>query len=196
MKKNKKNSKKQNNYIKGSDTKKQRAIQFFNRCTFFLLLVVVASLALCFEKPYELAHSSVHGPALWFLHLAAWPLLFLPGVINNFSFAHNTRIMRYLINDNPALILALLAGLLIFIVWLIIRRYGLNWFGTGGMRSAGHFMLIFALWGVFQLGMAAVIVLQDTNSLIPFHPAKTTAPDALKKPLAPVGAPQTPVPDR
>lgn len=182
MKKNKKNSKKDTKYIKSSETKKQRAVQFFDRCTLFLLLVVIASLALCFEKPYELEKASIHGPALWFLHLAAWPILFLPGLINNLSFVHNTTAMKYLINDNPALILALLAGLLIAILWLIIRRYGLSWFGVGGMRSAGHFMLIFACWGVLQLIISAVIVLQDTNSLIPFHSAKTVKNSATPAP--------------
>ena len=173
MKKAKKQNKKQPKYIKASDSKKQRAVQFFNRCTFLLLLVVVASLALCFEKPYELEKASIHGPALWFLHLTAWPILFLPGVINSFSFVHNTAVMKYLINDNPALILALLAGLLIGIIWLILRRYGISWFGVSGMRSAGYFMLIFACWGAFQLLISGVIVLQDTNTLIPFHPVKT-----------------------
>ena len=86
MKKAKKQNKKHQKYIKASDSKKQRAVQFFNRCTLLLLLVVVASLALCFEKPYELEKASIHGPALWFLHLTAWPILFLPGVINSFSF--------------------------------------------------------------------------------------------------------------
>ncbi|MBE6403324.1 MAG: hypothetical protein E7039_06345 [Lentisphaerae bacterium] len=174
MKKNKKNSKKNHNYIKASDSKKQRAVQFFNRCTLLLLLVVVVSLALCFEKPYELEHSSIHGPALWFLHLIAWPILFLPGVINSFSFAHNTAVMKYLINENPALILAILGCLLIGIVWVMIRRYGISWFGVSGMRSAGYFMLIFASWGVLQLLISAVIVLLDTNTLIPFQPVKNT----------------------
>ena len=174
MKKNKKHSKKQNNYIKASESKKQRAVQFFNRCTLLLLLVVVTALGLCFEKPYELEHASVHGPALWFLHLAAWPILFLPGVINSFSFAHNTAVMKYLIDDNPALILALLACILIGVIWVIIRRYGISWFGVAGMRTAGYFMLIFAGWGIFQLLISAVIVLQDTNTLIPFHPVKNT----------------------
>lgn len=173
MKKAKKQNKKNQKYIKASDSKKQRAVQFFNRCTLLLLLVVVASLALCFEKPYELEKASIHGPALWFLHLTAWPILFLPGVINSFSFVHNTAVMKYLINDNPALILALLAGLLIGIIWLILRRYGISWFGVSGMRSAGYFMLIFACWGAFQLLISGVIVLQDTNTLIPFHPVKT-----------------------
>lgn len=172
MKKNKKNSKKHNNYIKASDSKKQRAVQFFNRCTLLLLLVVIVSLAVCFEKPYELEKASIHGPALWFLHLTAWPILFLPGVINSFSFAHNTTVMKYLIDENPALILAVLACILIGIIWLIIRRYGMSWFGFSGMRSAGYFMLIFAGWGIFQLLISAVIVLQDTNTLIPFHPVK------------------------
>ena len=36
-------------------------------------------------------------------------------------------------------------------------------------------MLIFAGWGILQLLICAVIVLQDTNTLIPFHPVKTTA---------------------
>ena len=173
MKKNKKN-KKNNNYIKASDSKKQRAIQFFNRCALLLLLVVVAALAVCFEKPYELEKASIHGPALWFLHLAAWPILFLPGIINSFSFANNTAVMKYLIDDNPALILVVLACILIGLVWLIIRRYGISWFGVPGMRSAGYFMLIFACWGVFQLLISAVIVLQDTNTLIPFHPVKNS----------------------
>ena len=174
MKKNKKHSKKNNNYIKASDSKKQRAVQFFNRCTLLLLLVVAISLALCFEKPYELEHSSIHGPALWFLHLTAWPILFLPGVINSVGYVHDTAVMKYLINENPALILAILACILIFIVWSVIRRYGISWFGVGGMRSAGYFMLIFACWGVFQLLISAVIVLQDTNTLIPFQPVKNT----------------------
>ena len=173
MKKAKKQNKKQPKYIKASDSKKQRAVQFFNRCTLLLLLVVVASLALCFEKPYELEKASIHGPALWFLHLTAWPILFLPGVINSFGFIHNTAVMKYLINDNPALILALLACLLIGSIWLILRHYGISWFGVSGMRSAGYFMLIFACWGIFQLLISAVIVLQDTNTLIPFHPVKT-----------------------
>ena len=175
MKKYKKNSKKRNNYIKASDSKKLRAIELFNRCTLLLLIVILAALAVCFEQSYELEKASVHGPALWFLHLTAWPLLFLPGVINNFSWAHNTAVMRYLIDGNPALILALLATLLLLIVWCILRRYGINWFGVGGMRSASHFMLIFAAWGILQLIICAVIILQDTNSLIPFHPAKAPA---------------------
>ncbi len=176
MAKFKKGNKKNPSYIKASDSKKLRAIEFFNRCTLLLLLVIIVSFAVCFEKPYELEQASIHGPALWFLHLTAWPLLFLPGVINTFSWAHNNAVMKYLIDGNPALILALLAMLLLGIIWLIIRKYGLNWFGISGMRSAGHFMLIFALWGVFQLLICAVIVLQDTNTLTPFHHQPKTTP--------------------
>lgn len=176
MKKLKKVTKKHNNYIKASDSKKQRAIEFFNRCALLLLVVIVVSLAVCFNQPYELEKASVHGPALWFLHLTAWPLLFLPGVINNFSWAHNTEVMRYLINVNPALVLALLGTLLLAIVWGVIRRYGINWFGINGLRSAGHFMLIVACWGILQLAICAVIILLDTNTLIPFHPVKVSPP--------------------
>ena len=118
-----KKSGKKNNYLKASDTKKLKALEFFNRCTLFLLLVIIASLALCFEKPYELEHASVHRPALWFLHLIAWHILFLPGVINNFSWANNTAVMKYLIDDNPALVLAILGSLLVGTVWGIIRKW-------------------------------------------------------------------------
>ena len=175
MKKAKKGSKKRNNYIKASDSKKTRALEFFNRCTLLLLLVILVSLAVCFDRPYELGQQSAHGPALWFLHLTAWPLLFLPGAINNLSWAHNTPVMHYLIDTNPALVLALLAALLLGVIYRLFRRYGIAWFGVSGLRSAGHFMLIFAGWGILQLLICAVIVLQDTNTLIPFHPVKTTA---------------------
>ena len=171
MKKGKKSTKK-NNYIKAPDSKKKRALEFFNRSMLFLLIVIVVSLAVCFNQPYELSKESFHGPALWFLHLAAWPLLFLPGVVNNFSWTHNTAVMRYLIDINPALLLAILAALLFGVIYLILRRYGLVWFGPSGMRSAAHFILIFACWGVLQLVISAVIVLKDTNTLIPFQPAK------------------------
>jgi hypothetical protein len=134
--------------------------------------VIVISLAVCFNRPYELSKESFHGPALWFLHLAAWPLLFLPGVVNNFSWTHNTAVMRYLIDINPALLLTILAALLFGIIYLILRRYGLVWFGPSGMRTATHFILIFACWGVLQLVISAVIVLKDTNTLIPFQPTK------------------------
>ena len=83
--------------------------------------------------------------------------------------------MHYLIDTNPALVLALLAALLLGVIYLLFRRYGIAWFGVSGLRSAGHFMLIFAGWGILQLLICAVIVLQDTNTLIPFHPVKTTA---------------------
>ena len=182
MAKNKKNSKK-NNYIKASDSKKQRAVEFFTRCTWLLFAVIVVSLLICFNRSYELEHASAHGPALWFLHLTAWPLLFLPGLINNISWVHNTAAMNYLINENPALLLAMLATLLLGVIYLILKRYGLTWFGTGGMRSAGHFMLIFACWGIFQLLLCAVIVLLDTNTLIPFHPLKSTPPAAVQQEL-------------
>ena len=178
MKKNKKSSKKNNNYIKAPDSKKKRAMEFFDRSVLFLLLVIIVSLAICFNRPYELAKESFHGPALWFLHLAAWPLLFLPGVVNNISWAHNSAVMRYLLDDNPALLLALLACLLLTVIYLLIRRYGLVWFGVGGMRSAAHFVLIFACWGVFQLAITAIIVLKDTNTLIPFHPTKKVVQQA------------------
>ena len=172
MAKNKKSSKKNNNYIKASDSKKQRAVRFLDRCALLLLAVIIVSLAVCFGKDYELSCPSEHGPALWFLHLAAWPLLFLPGVVNNFSWTHNTAVMRYLIDINPALLLAILAALLFGIIYLILRRYGLIWFGPSGMRTATHFILIFACWGVLQLVISAVIVLKDTNTLIPFQPTK------------------------
>ena len=171
MKKGKKSTKK-NNYIKAPDSKKKRALEFFNRSMLFLLLIVVVSLASCFNQPYELSKESFHGPALWFLHLAAWPLLFLPGAVNNLSWAHNTPVMRYLIDTNPALLLTILACLLFGVIYLVLRRYGLVWFGVSGMRSASHFVLIFACWGVLQLVITAVIVLKDTNTLIPFHPTK------------------------
>ena len=172
MKKNKKSGKKNNNYIKASDSKKKRALEFFDRSMLFLLLIVIISLAICFNQPYELSKESFHGPALWFLHLAAWPLLFLPGAVNNLSWAHNTPVMRYLIDTNPALLLTILACLLFGVIYLVLRRYGLVWFGVSGMRSASHFVLIFACWGVLQLVITAVIVLKDTNTLIPFHPTK------------------------
>ena len=173
MAKNKKSSKKNNNYIKASDSKKQRAVRFLDRCALLLLAVIIVSLAVCFGKDYELSCPSEHGPALWFLHLAAWPLLFLPGLVNNFAWAHNTSVMKYLIDSNPALLLALLACLLLGIIYLLIRRYGLSWFGPAGVRAAGNFMLIFACWGIFQLVISAVIVLKDTNTLIPFHSNKS-----------------------
>lgn len=159
-------------YNPSADLRKHNAVIFFNRCTLLLLLVIVASLAICFEKPYELERPSIHGPALWFLHLAAWPLLFLPGVVTSLTGSGDTEIMKYLIDDNPALILTMLALLLLGIIYLIFRRYGVIWFGSGGLKAAGNFMLIFAVWGVFQLLICAVIVLQDTNTLIPFHPVK------------------------
>lgn len=161
-------------FINTTHDKKYKAVKFFNRCSLLLLLVILVSLALCFEKPYELERASAHGPALWFLHLTAWPLLFLPGVINSLTGIYNTAVMKYLIDDNPALILTLLACLLLGIIWVIFRRYGISWFGVSGLRSAGHFMLIFAGWGILQLLICAVIVLQDTNTLIPFHPVKPT----------------------
>ena len=161
-------------YNPSADYRKQKAVVFFNRCTLLLLLVIVASLAICFEKPYELERASIHGPALWFLHLAAWPLLFLPGVVTSLTGSSDTEVMKYLIDDNPALILTMLALLLLGIIYLVFRRYGVSWFGSGGLKAAGNFMLIFAVWGVFQLLICAVIVLQDTNTLIPFHPAKKT----------------------
>lgn len=166
-------------YNPSADLHKQRAIIFFNRCTLFLLLVIIASLAICFEQPYELERPSVHGPALWFLHLAAWPLLFLPGVVTSLTGSGNTEFMKYLIDDNPALILTMLALLLLCIIYLVFRRYGVSWFGIGGLKAAGNFMLIFAVWGVFQLLICGIIVLQDTNTLIPFHPVK--APAAVEK---------------
>ena len=172
MKKNKKQNKKQQNYIKASDSKKQRAVRFLDRCALLLLAVIIVSLAVCFGKDYELSCPSEHGPALWFLHLAAWPLLFLPGVVTSLTGSGDTEIMKYLIDDNPALILTMLALLLLGIIYLIFRRYGVIWFGSGGLKAAGNFMLIFAVWGVFQLLICAVIVLQDTNTLIPFHPVK------------------------
>ena len=159
-------------FIDTAHTKTTLAIRFFNRCSLLLLTVIIVSLALCFEKSYELEEASVHGPALWFLHLTAWPLLFLPGVINSLTGMGNTAIMKYLINTNPALVLAALACLLLALIWIVLRRYGINWFGIAGLRSAGHFMLIFAGWGILQLLICAVIVLQDTNTLIPFHPVK------------------------
>ena len=171
MKKNKKSNKK-NNYIKASDSKKKRALEFFDRSMLFLLIVMLASLAVCFNRPYELSKESFYGPALWFLHLAAWPLLFLPGVVNNFAWAHNTAVMRYMTDSNPALLLALLGCLLLGVIYLVLRRYGLSWFGQGGMRTAAHFILIFAFWGVFQLAISAIIVLKDTNTLTPFNPTK------------------------
>ena len=81
-----------------------------------------------------------------------------------------------MINGNPALVLALLGTLLLAIVWGVIRRYGINWFGINGLRSAGHFMLIVACWGILQLAICAVIILLDTNTLIPFHPVKVSPP--------------------
>ena len=162
-------------YNPSADLHKQRAIIFFNRCTLFLLLVIIASLAICFEQPYELERPSVHGPALGFLHLAAWPLLFLPGVVTSLTGSGNPEFMKYLIDDNPALILTMLALLLLCIIYLVFRRYGVSWFGIGGLKAAGNFMLIFAVWGVFQLLICGIIVLQDTNTLIPFHPVKTPA---------------------
>ena len=68
-----------------------------------------------------------------------------------------------------------LALLILCIIYLVFRRYGVSWFGAGGLKAAGNFMLIFAVWGVFQLLICAVIVLQDTNTLIPFHPVKNPA---------------------
>lgn len=168
-------------YLQDTYIRKKRAIKSFNTCTLILLAVILISLLICFEKPYNLESPAVYGPALCFLNLLAWPIVFLPGMISRVAGCHNSKIMFYLLETNPALTLAMLALLLLGIIWLLFRRYGIKWLGANGLNIAGHFVIIFACWGILQLLICAVIFLQDTNTLVPFHKDHSAVVELQKK---------------
>ncbi len=185
-----KTGKKNRNFIKASDTKKRRAVQYFNRCCLLLMAVVLVSFAVCSGRPYELQEASAHGPALWFLLLMAYPILGVLGLVNIIFGWGDTAVVEYFTVEHPALGLTLLNEIYLGAIWVLVRRRGLGWFGPGGIRAAGNFVLIMACWGAFQLFLVGLMMLWYAGGLSPFHPeARENSPAVVAKSGPASGAP-------
>lgn len=178
--------------VKSSDIKRQKAIGYFDRCCFLLFLVLLGAFLVCYGKPYELQEAVSHGHAVWFLLLFAYPILGFLGLVNVLLGTADAPIMRYFTIDNPILGLILADITYLFLLWLIIRRRGLTWFGSNGMRAAGNFVLIVAFWGVFQLFLSGIMFLWNSGGMTPFHPHDPPAAAAPADPGAAADNPALP----
>ncbi|MDR0933096.1 MAG: hypothetical protein LBM70_08790 [Victivallales bacterium] len=147
----------------------QRAKRRFDICSGSLAILFIIAMMLCFYQKCELGSNQPTGFAMWFLLFFAYLPLELLGLLNWIFQAHNSTLTQFIVEQNPALGLGLLDLGMLAIIWVVIRfhcsrRYGVNW-----MRSASTFMTILALWGVFQLGCVALVLLWRGGGFSTLH---------------------------
>ena len=114
--------------------------------TFLLAAMIVFAAMGTVNTDYDLSRSNPQGFAMWFLLLVGWIPLELFGLIR---WLFGIRQEFSPVGEGPALGICALAALAA--VWAVIRFYVAKICRLEVLRTAFHFMLIFAFWGMFQM---------------------------------------------
>lgn len=146
-------------------------------CGLLALTIVVATLC-CMGRDYELGAPYPPGFALWFLLILAYVPLEIVGLVNWFLGMSESSWMTFLTVEHQALGMGIFNLALLAVIWggirfWLSRRYGINL-----LRTAGTFVTIFLVWGLFQLLCLAGVTIWDRGGFTPLH-------RHLHRPLAP-----------
>lgn len=142
--------------------KNRIALRKFDLMMFFYVLTVVAAVLVGRSGEYDLRSANLHGFALTYLLVPAYLILELLSIVNcignfNWNFA-----------GVEAELLGICDLLLGLTVWLWIRICG-NSKGTAFINAAKTFVLIFVLWGSFQLGCCGALWLWKHGGFSSFN---------------------------
>ncbi len=135
-----------------------------------LALVIILCMIVCHGQPYELGEKNSAGFPLWFLLSLAYLPLEAMGIVNWCIGAQDSALMRFLVEDpHQALGLGIFNLSLLLLVWGAIRFYFGRRYGSPFLKTSGNFVLVFFVWGVFQLGCMAAVEIWDHGGFSPLH---------------------------
>lgn len=77
--------------------------------------------------------------------------------------------MQFLVYHNPPLGLGIFDLGLLAVVWAVIRFYCSRRYGANWMRTAATFLTILVVWGAFQLGCVAAVLIWRGGGFSPLH---------------------------
>lgn len=149
---------------RGSAEKMRRAVSAFNRAVIAYLVMVVCAVFFGKLGEYNLGDPTVNGFPLCFLLLPAYlPLMVIGwgGLLIGAPVA--------VIPGEEAVLLGLCDIFLAFNVWWIVRLVAARRQSIVMLRTARVFVMIMVIWGIFQIGCSATLLLWRHSGFTMLH---------------------------
>ena len=150
-------------------SRKRRLTQRFDFLNIGLALIIIFSVLLAWGESYDLSQANSSGFVLWFLMFLAYLPLELLCLIDWCTAGDFSWLTDFLFARNPAMGLGIVNLLLLLIFWGGIRVLAARKFGENLLRITGHVVLIFLIWGCFQLGCSLVMRMWEQGGISAYH---------------------------
>ncbi len=147
----------------------QRTKRRFDLVTVALALLVVIAMLVSSPYAYELGSNRPEGFATWFLLFLAYLPLEIVGLVTWIFGLQDSTLIRLLVEEQQTLALGVFNLAMLAVVWLTIRFYFCRRFGINFLRSSCTVLTILAVWGGFQLGCMAAVVIWERGGFSPLH---------------------------
>lgn len=155
--------------FKDSPASKKKARRTWDIVCILTGLIIVCSVLICFNEPYEIGEPNMHGFPLWFLLFLAYPFLWILSIFNVIFGSDGSFFVNYVVYGNQALGLGIVDFLALILIWAVIRFGILRFFGSRWVQVCSNFMLLVAGWGICQLFYFLMVFLWDSGGFEPLH---------------------------
>ena len=109
------------------------------------------------------------GFALWFLLFLSYIPLTLLSFLDWWISGDLFQLISEWLHGDKVLLLGIFNLLTLFSVWLCVRILAAKKYGENLLRIAGHFILIFFVWGCFQLSCSLAVKVCQNGGFSGFH---------------------------
>lgn len=134
-----------------------------------LAVVIVVATAICMGEPYELGKPEPHGFALWFLLFLGYLPMELLSLFNWCFGLQETRLMHFLVVEQPAVMLGACNLATLAVLWVVFRFWAARRYGANFLQTTVHFLEILLVWGLFQIGCLVGLEVWDRGGFTPMH---------------------------
>ncbi|MDD3155239.1 MAG: hypothetical protein PHS41_10255 [Victivallaceae bacterium] len=166
----------------------RKAIRRWDKLCLGMFIVLVLSILVSVNRPYDLSSDNVQGFSLWFLLCSAYPGLVVLSFVNFVLGPISANFFQSVMIGREAIFLGSVDLVTLLVLWAVTRFYLSRVISAGAIRVISNFLLILIGWGAFQLGMFTAVFLWRNGGLTNLHREFENTPPAAKEKVA-VAAP-------
>ncbi|MBO5307768.1 MAG: hypothetical protein J6C40_07170 [Lentisphaeria bacterium] len=150
-------------------SKKRRLTRRFDLLTLALALVIVLAVWAARGGDCGISSASPGGFALWFLLFLSYIPLALLSFLDWCVSGDLFQTVSSLLGRDQAVLLGVFNMLSLLLVWGSVRILAARKYGEHLLRTTGHFILIFLIWGCFQLCCSLSVRMWQSGGISGFH---------------------------
>ena len=150
-------------------SRRRRLTRRFDLLSLGMAAVILVAVLVAKECECGLGSAGAGGFALWFLLFLSYIPLSLLSFLDWCTAGDMFQIVSGWLNGDRALLLGSFNFITLFSVWLCVRILAAKKFGENLLRVSSHFMLIFMIWGCFQLFCVWATGMAQNGGFSGFH---------------------------